>query len=108
MNEDGLIKRALDKESFLGIDKFSTNRYFSKLNSDSEVDLVKSAKDPFCDFWEDLSHATPWYISDEFDDEDLGEYIVLNPQEQCEQERNAGALPGADVLERVVRGDNAL
>lgn len=104
MNEDGLIKRALDKESFLGIDKFSTNRYFSKLNSDSEVDLAKSAQDPFRDFWEDLSHAIPWYIPDE----DLGEYIVLNPQEQCEQERNAGALPGADVLERVLRGDNVV
>ena len=104
MNEDGLIKRALDKESFLGIDKFSTDRIFAKLNSDSEVDLAKSAKDPFRDFWEDVSHAIPWYIPDE----DLGEFDFPNSQKLCEQERNAGALSGAEVLERALHCDNVV
>ena len=70
MNEDGLIKRAIDKESFLGIDKFSTD-HFAKLNSDSEVDLAKSTDDPFRRIFENMCYA----ILGEFGDEDLGEEL---------------------------------
>lgn len=105
MNEDGLIKRALSKESFLGIDKFGTNRYFAKLNSDSEADLAKSVKSSLCDSW---GYYIPSCILCSEEDEDFYFLDFPVPAEPCEQEGNAGALSGADVLERALHCDNVV
>ena len=104
MNEDGLIKRALSKESFLGIDKFGTNRYFAKLNSDSEVDLAKSVKSSLCDSCGYL----PSCILGREEDEDFYFLDFPVPAEPCEKEGNAGALSGADVFERALHCDNVV
>jgi len=71
MNEDGLIKRAIDKESFLGIDKFSSDRYFTKLNSDSEIDLVKRADAPSRRILDVMFCAILRYMEEESDDDDF-------------------------------------
>ena len=104
MNEDGLIKRALDKESFVESDKFGTNCYFAKLNSDSEVDLAKSVKSSLCDSWGYI----PSCILCREEDEDSYFLDFPVPAEPCEQEGNAGALPGADVFERALHCDNVV